>query len=89
MSEIGLDLGEHLPKAFGDLDPAAFELVISLTPEAHRYAEERFAGTGVALDFWEVDDPTLAEGSRDQKMDAYRAVRDALRRRLNQRFPPE
>jgi protein-tyrosine-phosphatase len=89
MSEIGLDLGEHVPKAFGDLDPTAFELVISLTPEAHRYAEERFQGSGVALDCWEVDDPTVVEGSRDQRMAAYRAVRDALRRRLNQRFPPE
>lgn len=89
MSEIGVDLGEHVPKAFGDLDPTAFELVISLTPEAHRYAEERFHGSGVALDVWEVDDPTLVEGSREQRMAAYRAVRDALRRRLSQRFPPE
>jgi hypothetical protein len=33
-------------------------------------------------------DPSLITGSREQRLDAYRALRNDLLRRLRQRFPP-
>jgi hypothetical protein len=40
----------------------------------------------VDVEYWPVMDPTIVEGSRDQKLDAYRTVRDELMRRLRGRF---
>jgi protein-tyrosine-phosphatase len=37
-------------------------------------------------EYWPTIDPSLAEGSREQKLDAYRDVRDQLRQRLLARF---
>jgi len=86
MNELGVDLADHAPKTFKDIDTVRFDLIVSLTPEAHRHAQARYPG-GVALECWEIDDPTHGEGSRDQRLDAYRAVREALRARLAARFP--
>jgi hypothetical protein len=34
-------------------------------------------------------DPTLIEGSREIRLEAYRALRDHLLERLRARFPPD
>ena len=86
MAEIGVDLTDHAPKTFKDLEFIPFELIISLTPEAHRHVEARYCGRDVALECWEIEDPTTVEGSREQRLDAYRAVREALTKRLADRF---
>ena len=86
MAEIGQDLTDHVPKTFKDLERVQFELVISLTPEAHRHVQQRYRGADVALECWEIEDPTTIEGSREQRLDAYRAVREALTKRLAIRF---
>ena len=38
------------------------------------------------VEYWPTMDPTAVEGSREQRLDAYRAVRDQLMQRLKQRF---
>lgn len=64
---------------------ADWDVVVALTPDAERRAE----GLGLpALEVWTIDDPTLTEGAREQRLDAYRAVRDELRRRIRARFGP-
>ena len=40
------------------------------------------------VEFWNTFDPSVVEGSREARLDAYRQVRDQLMRRLLQRFPP-
>ena len=86
MEEIGADLSRHHAKSFDDLDPGAFDLVISLTPEAQHRAVEMTRGAAVEIDYWPTFDPTLATGSREAVLDAYRGVRDALRARILERF---
>ena len=86
MAEIGADLTAHAPKAFEAVPAGAFDLVVSLTPEAHRRAEANTTMGGPASEFWPIDDPTLASGSREQRLEAYRAVRQDLKRRLAARF---
>ncbi len=86
MREIGADLSRHHAKSFDDLDPAAFDLVISLTPEAHHRAVEMTRAAAVEIDYWPTFDPTLASGSRAAVLDAYRGVRDALMARVVERF---
>lgn len=87
MDEIGLDLSRHRPKTFDDLEDSSFDLIISLSPEAHHRALEMTRTMACDVEFWNTYDPSIVEGSREQRLEAYRSVRDALMRRLQQRFP--
>jgi protein-tyrosine-phosphatase len=86
LDEIGIDLGKHRPKSFDDLEDASFDLIITLTPEAHHKAMELTRTMAVDVEYWPLHDPTLTEGSREQRLDAYRATRDDLMRRIRARF---
>src|SRR6478672_8673262 len=73
MDEIGLDIARHRPKTFEELEDwegLNFDVIISLSPEAHHRAP----------------DPTDGSGNREQRLDAYRAVRDQLLARIKKRF---
>jgi len=88
MDELGVDLSAHRPKTFDDLEDASFDVVISLTPEAQHRAVELARGRAVEIEYWPTLDPTLATGSRDAILAAYREVRDTLEARLRARFGP-
>ncbi|MDX6749468.1 arsenate reductase ArsC [Geminicoccaceae bacterium 1502E] len=89
LDEIGIDLSRHRPRTFDDLEDTFFDLVISLSPEAQHRAVELTRSSSCELDFWHMPDPSVIEGSREQRLDAYRALRDMLLRRIRERFPPE
>ena len=89
MDEIGIDLSRHVPKTFDELEDDFFDLVISLSPEAQHRAVDLTRTGATEIEFWPTPDPTWAEGSREQRLEAYRQVRDLLFRRIRQRFPPE
>jgi protein-tyrosine-phosphatase len=59
-----------------------------LTPEAHHRAVELARGRSADIEYWPTHDPTLSEGSRDRRLEAYRQVRDGLLARITQRFAP-
>lgn len=86
MAEIGCDLVDHRPKTFDDLEDESFDLVISLTPESQHRAVEMTRGRAAEIEYWPTFDPTLAEGSREARLNAYRQVRDALAARIAERF---
>jgi len=86
LDEIGIELGKHRPKSFDALEDESFDLVITLSPEAHHKAMELTRTMAVDVDYWPMHDPTAVEGSREQRLDAYRAVRDELMRRIRERF---
>ncbi len=88
MDELGIELQRHRPRDFSHLDDDYFDLVISLSPEAQHRAVELTRHTACDLEFWHMPDPSLAEGTREQRLDAYRDLRDLLLRRIRQRFPP-
>jgi protein-tyrosine-phosphatase len=88
LDELGIDLTGHRAKSFEDLEDDYFDLVISLSPEAHHHAVELTRTSSCEIEFWPVMDPTLVEGSRETRLDAYRTLRDDLRERLRARFPP-
>ena len=87
MDEVGVDLRDHEPKTFDDLEDEFFDVIVSLSPEAHHRAIEFARGRSVELEYWPTFDPTLTTGSRETMLDAYRGVRDALDGRIRQRFP--
>lgn len=86
MDEIGLNLAKHRPKSFDDMEENSFDLVITLSPEAHHRAMELTRTSAAVIEYWPTVDPSATEGSRDQRLDAYREVRDQLMRRIEARF---
>jgi protein-tyrosine-phosphatase len=86
MAELGCDLAGHRPKVFDDLEDSSFDLVVSLTPEAQHRAVELARGRAAAIEYWPTHDPTLIDGSREARLEAYREVRDTLARRIEARF---
>ena len=86
MDEIGLNLAKHRPKSFDDMEENSFDLVITLSPEAHHKAMELTRTSAAVIEYWPTVDPSAMEGSRDQRLDAYRQVRDQLMRRIEARF---
>jgi protein-tyrosine-phosphatase len=88
LDEIGIDLSRHRAKSFEDLEDDYFDLVISLSPEAQHRAVELTRTSSCQIEFWPILDPSLTEGSRELKLEAYRALREDLLARLIHRFPP-
>lgn len=86
MDELGVDISKHRAKSFAELEDASFDLIVSLSPEAHHRALEFTRTLSVEAEYWPTFDPSLAEGSREQRLEQYRAVRDALDSKLEQRF---
>ena len=86
MEEIGIDISRHRGKSFGELEDTSYDLIISLSPEAQHSAVELTRTMACDLEFWHTLDPSVVEGSREARLDAYRQVRDSLRRRIEARF---
>ncbi len=87
MEEIGIELARHRPKSFDDLEDSFFDAVISLSPEAQHRAVEMTRTMACELVFWNTFDPSMVEGSRETRLDAYRQVRDQLMQRILDRYP--
>ena len=86
LDEIGVDISNHRPKTFDELEDDSFDLVISLSPEAQHKAVEMTRTSHCEVEFWHTMDPSIVEGSRDTRLHAYRDMRDKLHERLRQRF---
>jgi len=86
MDEIGIDISDHTPKSFDEFADTSFDIVISLSPEAHHTAIELTRTNSLEAFYWATFDPADASGSREQILDAYRSVRDALLQKIKQRF---
>lgn len=88
MDEIGIDLSRHKPQAISDLYDSSFDVVISLSPEAHHQALELTRTQAIEAEYWPTPDPTAVTGNREQILGAYRELRDRLFRAIKKRFPP-
>ena len=86
MAEIGIDLAGHRAKSFQMLDDTSFDLVISLSPEAQHSAVELTRWMSCEVEYWATFDPSVIEGTRAVRLDAYRKVRDELVTRITRRF---
>ncbi|HZD64401.1 MAG TPA: low molecular weight phosphatase family protein [Xanthobacteraceae bacterium] len=91
MDEVGIDIKAHRPMTFEeleDLEGLNFDLIVTLSPEAHHKALELTRTLALDVEYWPTADPTAIEGSREQRMNAYRDVRDQLLQRIRARFYP-
>jgi protein-tyrosine-phosphatase len=89
MDEIGLDISRHKPLTIEELDDwegLNFDLIVTLAPEAHHRALELTRTSAIDVEYWPTADPSVTDGSREQRLDAYRQVRDQLLDRIRKRF---
>jgi protein-tyrosine-phosphatase len=89
LEEIGVDIAGHKPITFEELDELeglSFDLIVTLSPPAHHKALELTRTIAADVEYWPTVDPTGIEGSREQRLEAYRAVRDQLIAHIQERF---
>ena len=89
MEEIGVDLSAHRPKGFDDLDCEFYDVIISFSPEAHDRAVEITRNIDCDTLYWPVDNLAGLQGSREERLRAYRAVRDDIIAKLASYLPDE
>src|SRR5450631_2022680 len=85
LEEIGIDISRHKPVTFEELDELeglSFDLIVTLSPPAHHKALELTHTIAADVEYWSTVDPTGIEGSREQKLAAYREVCDSLLLRI-------
>jgi protein-tyrosine-phosphatase len=89
MEEIGIDIARHKPITFEELDELEglnFDLIVTLSPPAHHRALELTRTKSAEVEYWPTMDPTATEGNREQRLGAYRELRDQLMARIRDRF---
>src|SRR6201992_2772083 len=89
MNELGQDISGHKPTTFEELEDwegLNFDLIITLSPEAHYKALALTRKIAADVEYWPTHDPSPADGNREQKLEAYREVCDQLLLRIRRRF---
>ena len=86
MDEVGVNIAKHKPHSFDDLEDMNFDLIVSLSPEAHHRALEFTRSMALEVMFWRTLDPTAVLGNRETILDSYRSVRDGLQERIIRAF---
>ncbi|TCN34951.1 protein-tyrosine-phosphatase [Shinella granuli] len=86
LGEVGLSLGRHAPHSLDELEDDYFDLIVTLAPEAHHAALELTRSMAVDVMYWPTPDPTVATGTREQILSAYREVREFLKLLIEKRL---
>ena len=89
LDELGIAAAKHKPRTLDELEEwegLNFDLIVSLAPEAHHAALELTRTLAASVEYWPTGDPTLVAGSREQRLDAYRDIRDGLSYRIRLRL---
>ena len=80
MREIGIDISGHTSKTLDAFEGQSFDYVITVCDRANESCPI-FPG-GTERIHWSFEDPTAATGTDEQKLRAFRTVRDAIQQRL-------
>jgi thioredoxin type arsenate reductase len=82
MGEIGIDISGQRSKSVDEFVGQEFHYVITVCDSA-RQTCPAFPGRGKRL-HWSIPDPAEAEGRDEAPIDAFRAARDELQRRIEE-----
>jgi protein-tyrosine-phosphatase len=85
LKEIGIDISGHRSKAIEEIDAASVDAVVTLCAEE---VCPVFLGAAVRL-HWSLPDPAQAPGDDEARLNAFRATRDELFRRIKLVFQEE
>lgn len=85
MREIGIDISSHRSKNVSDFLGQAVQYVVTVCDSAKQKCPI-FPGTYKFLS-WSLEDPAEATGSRTERLEVFRRVRDEIAQRIKQEFP--
>lgn len=80
MAERGVDLSAHRSKSVEEFAGQVFDMVITVCDRANESCPV-FPGSPARI-HWSLPDPAAAVGSEDERLTAFRQVRDTLEARL-------
>lgn len=88
LAEVGLDLGTRQPRLYNEMADGFYDMIVTLTPEAHHRALEITRTSAAEVIYWPTYDPTVlqGQGKREQVLGAYRDVRDGLTANIKEHF---
>ena len=81
IEEIGGDQKLHRPKGFEEVLEREWDLVITVCDQAQEACPALPAATLSA--HWGVPDPSIVQGSEEQRMAAFRATQESLTKRID------
>ncbi len=81
MRELGIDISGYRSKSVAEFAGQSFDYVITVCDNAKESCPIFPAKTRRI--HWSIEDPAAAEGSEEQRLGAFRRVRDELRERLS------
>lgn len=82
MREEGADLSGFEPQGLDAVPDMPGALIVCLAAEAHEAAQALAARCAARVEDWHLPDPVAVEGSREARLEAYRAVRETLKARI-------
>jgi arsenate reductase len=80
MAEIGLDLAGQRSKTIDEFRGQAFDWFITVCDEAQQNCPVLPGVENAA--HWNIEDPSLAQGAPEERLNVFRRVRDQIRNRL-------
>ena len=80
MQEIGIDISSHHSKTLDLFADQAFDYVVTVCDRANESCP-LFPGRSERI-HWSFDDPSAATGTHEERLQAFRMVRNAIRERL-------
>jgi arsenate reductase len=82
MREIGIDISGHRSKSVDEFTGQQFDHIITVCDNA-RESCPVFPGHAERI-HWSFDDPASVEGTGDERLAAFRLVRDQIREKLSE-----
>lgn len=80
MTEVGIDISSHRSKSVDEFADKEFDYIITVCDNA-KDSCPAFPGTAARI-HWSLKDPAEAHGGYDERLEAFRTVRDQIRERL-------
>jgi arsenate reductase len=89
--ELGIELSRHRSRSFDEMEKwgetlGQFDLIVALSPRSQHEALALTRPYDVSVEYWPILDPTAIGTTREEKLAAYRQVREQIRERLVGRF---
>jgi arsenate reductase len=84
MREIGIDIFAHRSKSVDEFAGQRFDYVVTVCDNARDHCPV-FPGNTVRL-HWSLEDPAAVEGSKEERLAAFRRIRDQLHQRVKAFF---
>ncbi|HUF16994.1 MAG TPA: arsenate reductase ArsC [Thermoanaerobaculia bacterium] len=80
MEDLGIDLTSHRSKMLDEYQGQDFDYVVTVCDRANESCPI-FPGATKRL-HWSFDDPSAAKGSDEERLEAFRKIRDEIKTRL-------